>query len=84
MTPEEINQANAQLLRAYQLAFGSPAGKSVQADLSAFCFAEQTCAGSFGEKAPIDRDRLLLYEGRRQVWLRIQKFMKLTIDEVTT
>lgn len=67
--------------RAYCLAFGSPAGKEVLADLVKFCRARETCV--VAERGqPVDRDRTLILEGRREVWLRIQNHLKLTEHEL--
>lgn len=82
MKPEEVQQANVQLVRAYQVLFGSPAGKAVLADLAPFCRANATCLARPSPGAPIDRERTFALEGRREVWLRIEKFMNLTPDEV--
>lgn len=48
----------------------------VLADLAVFCRANETCA------APGDRDRSLLLEGRREVWLRIQQHLNLTPEQL--
>lgn len=57
--------------RAYQLAFGSPAGQEVLADLAKFCRAHETCFD------PDPRIHAAL-EGRREVYLRIQQHLNLT------
>lgn len=67
--------------RAYQLVFGSPAGKEVLKDLAAFCRARETCV--VAERGqPVDRERTLVLEGRREVWLRIQQHTRLTEAEL--
>jgi len=60
----------------YELAFGSPAGQQVLADLARFCRAHETCA------VPGDRDRTLLLEGRREVFLYIQQNSKLSEQQL--
>ena len=69
MTPEEIAAANDQLIRAYQLAFNSPAGQAVLLDLMSFC--------KF--RVPIE-DRV--DEGKRQVVLRIMNFTNLSMEQL--
>ena len=61
---------------AYQLVFDKE-NKYTQAvlrDLAKFCRAHETC---FGDAKTQD-----LLEGRRQVWLRIQQYLKLSEDEL--
>lgn len=74
MTPEQVAEANDELVRSYRLCFGSPAGQAVMRDLVVFCRAAQTTVE--GDKP------ILLLEGRRQVFLRIQNFMSLMPDEL--
>jgi hypothetical protein len=59
----------------YQLAFTSPAGQEVMMDLAKFCRANDTC---FNEDPRIHA----VLEGRREVWLRIQKYLNLTPDQL--
>jgi hypothetical protein len=61
--------------RAYQLAFGSPAGEAVLLDLAKFCRAHETCFD------PDPRIHAVL-EGRREVWLRIQQHMNLSVNQL--
>lgn len=79
MTDEEaerIKGKNDALLRAYKVCFGSPAGQMVLADLSSYCkMAETTYVIG-------DPHTSVLFEGRRQVFLQIAKFVKLTEDEI--
>jgi hypothetical protein len=69
--------------RAYRLCFGSPAGRSVLVDLADFCRARETCVVAPPGQA-IDRDRSLILEGRREVWLRIQQHIRLTDEQLYT
>jgi hypothetical protein len=69
MTPEEIESANHELIRAYQLAFNSPAGQAVLIDLMAFCSFRKPIA------EPVD-------EGKRQVMLRIMNLTQLSMDQL--
>jgi hypothetical protein len=62
--------------RAFQLCFGSPAGKEVLIDLSKFCRAAETCVVAG------DHDKTLLLEGRREVWIRIQQHMRLNQEQL--
>lgn len=81
MTPDEIRAANEQLLRAYKLAFGSPAGEAVLEDLAQFCRAHATCATAPGPGKPIDVQRTFMVLGRNEVWHRIQRFIAMTPGE---
>lgn len=74
MDEETVDSRNDELVRAYRLAFGSPAGLRVMQDLAKFCRAAQT---TVEPDTPI-----LLLEGRRQVWLVIQNYMNLTPQEI--
>jgi hypothetical protein len=63
--------------RAYERTF-DPAGidqKIVLKDLADFCRADKTC---FHEDPRVHA----VLEGRREVWLRIQKYLNLTPDEL--
>lgn len=64
--------------QSYQLTFqrSQPANLEVLADLSKFCRAEETCV------VPGDRDKSLILEGRREVWLRIQQHLHLTEEQL--
>lgn len=72
---EDVAAKNEELLRAYALAFGSPAGKAVLADLIPFCRAIET---TFHEDPRLHA----ALEGRREVFLRIQRFSSLSAEEI--
>ena len=61
--------------QAYQLTFGTSAGQRVLSDLAVFCRANDSC---------FDADPRLhaVAEGRREVWLRIQRHMNLSSEEL--
>ena len=59
----------------YQKTFRSPTGEVVLRDLAVFCFADMTTFNG-------DRDKALLAEGRRQVWLRLQNHLQMTPAEL--
>lgn len=63
---------------AYNLVFrrDQPADQQVLIDLAKFCRANESCV------VPGDRDRTLMLEGRREVWLRIQHHLGLTDDQL--
>jgi hypothetical protein len=63
--------------RAYRQVFNrqSPAVQYVLADMEEFCCANRTTVGA------TDRD-LAVREGRRQVWLRLQRALNLTPEEM--
>jgi len=64
--------------RSYQLTFElmQPANIIVLEDLARFCRANESCV------VPGDRDRSLVLEGRREVWLRIQQHLHLTPEQL--
>lgn len=62
--------------RAYQLVFGTEAGKAVLADLTPFCRVKETCV------VPGDRDFTYVLEGRREVYLRIRDYLDLTPEQL--
>jgi hypothetical protein len=64
--------------RAYEQVFNrqSPAVQYVLADIEDFCCANRTTATGNS-----DRD-LAIREGRRQVWLRLQRALNLTPEEM--
>lgn len=59
----------------YQLAFTSPAGQAVLIDLAKFCRADDNAWH-------VDVRQSDLLAGRREVWLRIQKHLNLTPDQL--
>lgn len=63
---------------AYQGTFNrtQPAAIYVLEDLAKFCRANESCV------VPGDRDRSLILEGRREVWLRIQQHLHLTPEQL--
>jgi hypothetical protein len=75
VTPEEVEAKNNELRAAFRVAFGSPAGQAVLADLAPFCKAAEPC---------FDPDPRIhaRFEGRREVWLRIQQFFYLTDQDI--
>ena|SRR5215813_8759740 len=67
--------------RSYQLAFGSPAGQDILNDLADFCCAAVPCVAA-QKGHPVDVHRTMILEGRREVWLRIQKYLNLTPEHI--
>lgn len=67
--------------RAYRLTFGQPAGQEVLIDLANFCRAAETCVVA-PRGQPLDRDRSLVLEGRREVWLRITEHLRLNQEQL--
>lgn len=63
--------------KAYLLTFekNQPANKAVLEDLARFCRANESCV------IPGDRDKTLILEGRREVWLRLMQMIHLTPEE---
>jgi hypothetical protein len=76
MTHEEALQIFTDCKRAYQLTFGTDAGKVALDDLGTFCRSKETCV------IPGDRDRTYVLEGRREVYLRIQDYLELTPEQL--
>jgi hypothetical protein len=71
-----INIRN-QRRQAYKTTFSNEAGKKVLADLSRFCGATE-CS-----YVPDSDPHLTVFrEGRREVWLYIQKQLRLTEDQI--
>lgn len=60
---------------AYKKTFAGPHGEQVLKDLAPYCFADITTFHG-------DRDKMLLAEGRRQVWVRIQNHLNLSPAEL--
>lgn len=61
--------------RAYQTVFAGPVGELVLSDLAKFCRAYTT---TFHQDPRVAAQ----LDGRREVFLRIQKYLKLTDDQV--
>lgn len=76
LTVDEVRAAFTEYQRAYQTISGH-----ALADLALFCRANSNCvAARPGE--PVDVHRTMILEGRREVWLRIQRYRDLTIDQL--
>ena len=61
--------------QTYQQTFASPVGQEVLRDLAKFCRAAETC---FDTDTHVQAN----LEGRREVWLRIQKFLNLSSEQL--
>lgn len=81
MTEQTPAAQNEALQRGYSLAFNALMGRAVLADLAAFCRASESCVVK-NARGEIDTAATMLLEGRREVFLRIQQFAKLTEDEI--
>jgi hypothetical protein len=82
---EKLKEARDAVLRylgirqtAYKLLFNknSPVAQEVLADLATYCRAYETCV------IPGDRDKTLVLEGRREVFLRITQHLGLTVEDL--
>ena len=71
----DVDLENEALVRAYHVTFGSPDGQIVVAHLASFCRAAETCFH------PDPRIHAAM-EGRREVWLEINKYSKLTVEQI--
>ncbi len=76
MTPEEALTFVTARKTDYAMTFATPHGQRVLADLAPFCRAKETCVVAG------DRDRTLILEGRREVFLRVQDHLERTPDEL--
>lgn len=76
LTREQALEVFTDCKRAYQLAFGGPAGQTVLADLAKFCRAGETAA------VPGDHDRTWALIGRREVYLSIRDYLDLTPEQL--
>lgn len=61
--------------KSYVMSIGSPAGKDALADLARFCYACEPVWHS-------DPNVRIALEGRREVWLHIQKNLQLSEQQV--
>lgn len=64
---------------------GRPQGNdaiAVLADLRRFCSADQSTITVSPVSRSIDRDAMLLREGRREVWLRIQAHLRMNDADI--
>ena len=77
MTPAELDFLTERK-RAYQLSFTSPAGQSVIKDLVRYCAVKATTFSS----AASNHERMILLEGRRQVYLRILQHLELDVEQL--
>jgi len=80
-TQRAARRIDEDVMRAYKLAFGSPAGQAVLMDLVPYCRATESCVVIL-KNGQIDRDRTLVSEGRREVFVRIQEFLNLTYEQL--
>lgn len=66
------------LRAAYKATLGpeQPAHLMVLEDMALFCRANESCV------VPGDRDKTLMLEGRREVWLRWQQHLQLSPDQL--
>jgi hypothetical protein len=62
--------------RAYQLTYGTEAGRTVLADMAKLCRANENAA------VPGDRDRTWALIGRREVYLYIRDYLDLTPEQL--
>jgi hypothetical protein len=76
MTPEQALPIFTDCQRAFQLTFGTEAGKTVLADLAKICRANENAA------VPGDHDRTWALIGRREIYLYIRDFIDLTPEQL--
>lgn len=64
----------------YRQVFKTEPGAEVLADLRNFCFGTKTTVMQ-DEHNKVDKDALLLHEGRRQVFLQIMNLLEVDFEE---
>ena len=74
MTPEQLEMITERK-RAFQLAFKSPAGEAVMRELAKYCRVYSTTA----HETP---NLTFVFEGRRQVYLRIQQYLESSVESL--
>ncbi len=72
---ERLLHEVGQLKTAYQITFSGEGGTAVLGDLRRFCRADEPCWSE-------DQRHHARYEGRREVWLRIQNELNLPEEEL--
>jgi hypothetical protein len=65
--------------KSYQGLFGNLLEADALRDLAWFCHAHHTTADMTKN---VNHERMLILEGRRQVWLRISEMLNLEPDEI--
>lgn len=76
MTQQEAKQIILDRQVAYRTLFLAPGAKALVDDLKAFCRATESCVD-------LRSDRLThVLEGRREVWIRIERHLTLSPDEL--
>lgn len=76
MSPDEALLVFTDCKRAYQLVYGTEAGKTVLADMAKFCRASENAA------VPGDHDRTWALIGRREFYLYTRDFLDLTPEQL--
>lgn len=82
MSEVQMLSAFEQAKRDFQLCFNTPPGQNVLIFLADFCRAAETCIAIERKGAPVDLNRTLVFEGRREVFLEIQKRLNLTPEHL--
>jgi hypothetical protein len=75
------NRLARTLREAYRKVFLHYAGQAVLADLATFCRAHETCVVA-RRGQPVDIQRSLVLEGRREVWIRLQDHLNLNDSQL--
>lgn len=75
LSKQEIQEKYVERQRSYQLCFTTGDAEKMIEDLKEFCRAETS---TFHSDARIHA----VLEGRREVWLRIQEFLNLNINDL--
>lgn len=79
MNPEQALVYFTDLKRSYQAAFSN---QIVRDDLERFCFAERSTIIVPGEGAPVDLNRTMAAQGRREYYLRVKAFLERSPEEL--
>ena len=75
MSHEDHKELSA-LREAYTAVFTGPHGERVAEDLARFCYADRSTFDA-------DQRKHAFKEGRREVFLRIQEYLDLSLEELT-
>ena len=67
--------------KSANFAISAPATQNMLIDLADFCRAAETCV-AVDANGKVDKERTLMLEGRREVWLRMQNHFNLTTEQL--
>ena len=74
-------KSNYKQAKSADFAISAPATQNMLIDLADFCRAAETCV-ALDTNGKVDVERMLILEGRREVWLRLQNHFNLTTEQL--